>query len=216
MLTRELIGKTRAQIGLLYRQTEQIDRQNAQIKSARFKYRDYFNRDLFHCNSTALFDYVKEAEENLNTLLRHNQQSQHQLAPRGEQLTRQLMALVQAVRANEIAVKEQRFTSDSNKKRFANKQQSGQQAARQSAGHLMANSHQLYQELAQHHEYERRFNEMIYERQTKMAASKGQVAQQLQKEILALHQRLGRCRRAISVIEERIQMAESRNNGGRR
>ena len=60
MLTTELIRKTRQQIGLLYRQTQEIDEINAQIKAAKFKYRDYFNEGIFQCNSVALFDYVKE------------------------------------------------------------------------------------------------------------------------------------------------------------
>lgn len=225
MLTTDLIAKTRAQIQQLYQQTRQIDETNRLIKAARFKYRDHFNVGLFHCTSVALYDYVIELEDNFNTLLRLNQQGEHQLNPRGELLTQQLTALIQAVRANEIARKEHRFQTASNKQRFANytpanknknKQYYPSPAGQQAASHIMTNSHQIHQELAQHHEYERRLNEMVYERQAKMNDAKGTIAQQLQNEILALHQRLGKCRRAISVIEERIQFAESGNGTERR
>ncbi len=226
MLTTDLIAKTRTQIQQLYQQTRQIDETNRQIKTARFKYRDHFNVGLFHCTSVALYDYVIELEDNFNTLLRLNQQGNHQLNPRGELLTQQLTALIQAVRANEIARKEHRFQTASNNQRFANytptnenkknKYYGSSPAGQQAASHIMTNSHQIHQELAQHHEYERRLNEMVYERQAKMNNAKATLAQQLQKEILALHQRLGKCRRAISAIEERIQFAESGNGDERR
>lgn len=204
MLTKDLIAKTRQQIGLLYQQTRQIDQANSQIKAAKFKYRDYFNAGLFACNSVSLFDYVKELEDNFNALLRISEQSELHLNPRGERLTQQLTALIQAVRANGVAVKEHHFQKASNKQRFAKYQKP--------AAHFMANSHQLHQELAKNHEFERRLNEMVFERQARMNQATGEVAHQLQREILALHQRLGKCRRAISAVEERIAFSESRNH----
>ncbi|MFT4926547.1 MAG: primosomal replication protein N'' [Phenylobacterium sp.] len=208
MLTQDLISTTRQQIGVLYQQTREIDEANSKIQAAKFKYRDYFNNDVFNCNSTSLFDYVKELEDNFNALLNMSQRGTTQLNLRGERMTQQLTALIQAVRSNGVAVKEHHFQKQSNNKRFAKYQKPAKQ--------LMFNSHQLHQELAEHHEYERRFNEMIFERQAKMKGANQKVAYQLQREMLALHQRLGKCRRAISVIEEKIQMAESRNSGGKR
>jgi primosomal replication protein N'' len=240
MLTKDLIDKTRQQIGLLYQQTQEIDATNAQIKAAKFKYRDHFNIGMFACNSVSLFDYVKELEENFNALLACDDKGSHQLNFRGERLTQQLTALIQAVRANGVAVKEHHFLKASNKIRFAdhNKKQaankqgnyqpgsnqnssdqysSNPSSANQQAGtQFMANSHELYQNLAQHHEFERRLNDMVFERQAQMNIAKGEAATQRQKEVLALHQRLGKCRKAITAIEEQIAFKEGRNNNTRR
>jgi primosomal replication protein N'' len=203
MLTQDLIDKIREQLYALYEQTRSIDERNAKIKSKHFKYRDHFNQRLFRCESTALMDYVREVDDNFTQLLRLAQDDKTQLNLRGEQLTEQLTALTQVVRGNEVAVKEHRYQQTSNKKRFAQYKKTAQ--------HFMANSHELHQELAQNHEFERRLNEMIFERQARMNQVDDFEANQLQKEILALHQRLGKCRRAITKVEEQIQLVDSKN-----
>lgn len=71
---------------------------------------------------------------------------------------------------------------------------------------LLAPSHKLYQDLAQHHEYERRLLDMV--RDKEMAANTATNAQQYTNELLALKARLGRCRQAIARIEDAIKSAE--------
>lgn len=211
MITEQLIEKLRSQIQMLYRQTWSIDQRNSEIKSDRFKYREYFNRQLFRCDSTALVDYVKEAEQNFNHLIKLRHSDKALLSQLGEQLTDQLSALTQVIRANEVAIKEHFYQKQTAKKRYqkkASKPNQYEQKMRNVAKFVMKNSHELHQELAQNHEFERRLNEMIYERQAQITKASQAQQQQLQKEILALHQRLGRCRRAITAVEEKIAMAE--------
>ena len=74
----------------------------------------------------------------------------------------------------------------------------------------MLNSHQLYQKLTEHHEFERRLMDMVAEREAMRAKCKKHESEKLSIEVLTLHQRLGRCRRAISTIERDIEQVEKR------
>jgi len=76
---------------------------------------------------------------------------------------------------------------------------------RQRAGQLLAElggTHQaLYQKLSETHEFERRLLDLIHE------AARDQLDPARQ---LALHARLGRCRKAISQLEAEIQWLEQK------
>ena len=72
----------------------------------------------------------------------------------------------------------------------------------------MQSSHELYKELSDHHEFERRLNEMVSIRRLQLDKANSEQASKINLEILALHGRLGRCRKAISAIEDKIQRAE--------
>lgn len=210
MLTQELIHTLRQQIAHLYEQTQAIDERNRRIKSDRFTYREYFNHQLFNCDSISLMDYVKEAEDNFNHLLRLKDADKSFLSDLGNKLTDQLSALTQIIRSNEVAVKEHFYQQQRRKQFYQKKKQAKENRYQQAAQYFMRNSHELHQELAQNFEFERRLNEMVYERQAKMKTANKADGQKLQQEILALHQRLGRCRRAITAVEERIATAESK------
>ena len=76
---------------------------------------------------------------------------------------------------------------------------------------VLLSSHQLYQQLNEHHEFERRLMDMITEREQERVRSKSAINDKLSLEVLALHQLLGRCRKAISSIERNIELAEKNN-----
>ncbi|MEC8224683.1 MAG: primosomal replication protein PriC, partial [Pseudomonadota bacterium] len=82
------------------------------------------------------------------------------------------------------------------------------QVYKQAVKKIMQSSHELYDELKQNHEFERRLVLMIEERKLKLEAANTQQAAEINKEILALHARLGRCRKAISATEDKIQQVE--------
>ena len=204
MATQDFVNKLNAQFDWLYQQLGELDRVNASVKSENFKYRDYFSPGLFRCQSTALVDYVSEAKAHFQQLMRYQNKTLKPDAMLGDKLTDQLTALTQIVRANEVALKEQRYRATARKRSKPKTEQ-----YRRAAQFFMQSSHQLHQELAQHHEYERRLAEMIYEREAKLSGANPEQTAQLNKEILALHGRLGKCRRAITGIEEKIAYAES-------
>jgi primosomal replication protein N'' len=76
----------------------------------------------------------------------------------------------------------------------------------------MQSSHELYQELSQNHEFERRLQEMIDIRKQQLSSANSTQASKLNQEILVLHARLGRCRKAISATEDKIQQVEKQQN----
>ena len=73
---------------------------------------------------------------------------------------------------------------------------------------VMQSSHNLHNKLNETFEFERRLLEMIKDRETQRQNATVKQSQQLSGEILALHQRLGRCRQAISKLEREIAQSE--------
>ena len=73
---------------------------------------------------------------------------------------------------------------------------------------VMQSSHNLHNKLNETFEFERRLLEMIATREKQFHGATVKVSKQLTEEVLALHQRLGRCRQAISKLEREIASAE--------
>lgn len=203
MQTRILADKVRTELYELKQRAFEVDEQNKRIRSNEFVDREFFSEALFRCNSSKLLDHVMEAEANFNNLVKGGANWVY-LNALGEKLINQISAINNAIKANDVIVKEFNY-------RKLRKAEHFEKRYKKTAKQYMSNSHELYQELTQNHEFERRLNEMIYMRQAQMQTADAPTQAQLQKEMLALHQRLGRCRKAITFVEERIQMAESKN-----
>ncbi|MBY5990837.1 primosomal replication protein [Ferrimonas balearica] len=73
---------------------------------------------------------------------------------------------------------------------------------------VMRSSHQLYEELRKHQNWESRLEQKIRELEQRLDLHHGSEKITLQNEILATHKRLGRCRQAMSYIEQRIAQLE--------
>ena len=71
---------------------------------------------------------------------------------------------------------------------------------------IMTSSHELYKKLSEYHEFERRLVAMLNEKNLQI--NKTNNTQQHTQDILTLHQRLGRCRQAISKVEREIEINE--------
>ncbi|RTR35913.1 prepilin peptidase [Shewanella canadensis] len=76
------------------------------------------------------------------------------------------------------------------------------------AAGVMQNSHQLYDELNKHHNWVQKFEQKIENLQSELENCHSADKIKMQNEILLVHRRLGKCRQAISYIEERIQAFE--------
>jgi primosomal replication protein N'' len=198
----QLTAQLEQQLLKLASQASQIDQQ-----APAWQRRDWFDSDLFQCHSPQLLDYVQEAMQLLQRLqqpLRSSgelliiqQQNQQRLA---ERLSAQMQALGRAFGSLEVR---QREKSKWRKAKTAAVAPTTPQ--RQRAGQLLAElggSHQaLYQKLSETHEFERRLLDLIN------AAAREQQDPARQ---LALHARLGRCRKAISQLEAEIQWLEQK------
>lgn len=163
---------------------------------------DWFATRLFQTHSPHLLDYVQESQQ----LLQRVQQmpaSAHGFRLLVEKLAMQVDALTRAFAAAGLRDKEsqrRRKTKPSPAKTSA-----APSAERQRAGELLrllgGTTHALYEKLAEYHEFERRLLQMADD----AARATDDVSRQL-----ALHARLGRCRKAIAELEAEIQWVEQR------
>lgn len=177
----DLLATLSHQLQQLWQQAEQIDLQQVAGKP-----QNWFDSALFSCRSPQLTDYVSEAQRNLNHLQHSNlsNMAQQRLVQR---LSEQTSALTRAFRNVDTRRKP---TSKSKLKMMVQQ--------------ISANSQQLYQQLSDTQEFERRLQDMI------SLASRDSSAETVQR-TLALHARLGRCRKALSDIERQIQDLERRS-----
>ncbi|NQZ87741.1 MAG: primosomal replication protein [Colwellia sp.] len=184
----------------LTEQAKIIDAENQQTKSHYLlKDKDIFSEALFATNSDRIQPYVDEIRGKtieLSRLLRNgkNELSQNRL----QCIEQQISAILNAIRSNKGIHQEAQYRLTAiNARRY-------KKAAKQ----LFKSSQALYQQLSEHHEFERRLLAMLNERDLLRKSATPSKAKKLSDEVLALHQRLGRCRQAISKIERQIEVAD--------
>jgi primosomal replication protein N'' len=184
----------------LTEQAKIIDTENQQTKSHYLlKDKDIFSEALFVTNSDKLQPYVDEIRGKtleLSRLLQHGKKelSQNRL----QCIEQQISAILNAIRSNKGIHQEALYRLTAiNARRY-------KKAAKQ----LFKSSQALYQQLSENHGFERRLLAMLDERELLRKSATPSKAKKLLDEVLALHQRLGRCRQAISKIEREIEVAE--------
>ncbi|PKI17097.1 primosomal replication protein PriC [Colwellia sp. 12G3] len=206
-------------------QAKQTDQLNSRHKSHRLiENNDLFSRHLFTTESDKIFLYVEEVKKRLNNFSRlyslYSLSSDN--ANKAEfakssllQIEQQISALMNAIQANPAMHQAAQASFDARKKVQIKSAQATQLKQNEKyskmAKSVLLSSHQLYQQLSEHHEFERRLMEMITEREQQRQRSKNANSEKLSQEVLALHQRLGRCRKAISEIERNIEQSEKSN-----
>ena len=184
-------------------QATEVDHKNAHSKAHRLLADNaLFSDDLFSTYSDKFYPYVKEVERKVDELSRLITHDKKEFAfnqlPKLEQ---QISSLVTALNANQSMHNEAQHRLNA----FKNKRY------KKAAQNVMQSSHELHKKLAETHEFERRLAQMIVEREQQRTNNNHSKAQQkLSQEILTLHQRLGRCRQAISKIEFQIEFSEKR------
>jgi len=190
--------KLRQQIATLKQQAEQFDNAKLFSKNRYMQAQpSLFDRAVFTTKSMNLIDYVIEIEDELSRL--PNREHRHAYTYALERISTQVQAVFNVIKSTPIWVKE-------NKSRFKPKPK--QTVYKQAVKKIMQSSHELYDELKQNHEFERRLVLMIEERKLQIDKASPAKAQKLNLEILTTHARLGRCRKAISATEDKIQQVE--------
>jgi primosomal replication protein N'' len=184
----------------LTEQAKIVDAENQQTKSHYLlKDKDVFSEALFATNSDRIQPYVDEIRGKtieLSRLLEHGKKELSQNRLQG--IEQQISAIINAIRSNKGIHQEAQYRLTAiNARRY-------KKAAKQ----LFKSSQALYQQLTEHHEFERRLLAMLNERELLRKTATPSKAKSLSDEVLALHQRLGRCRQAISKIERQIEVAE--------
>jgi len=188
----------------LSEQALEVDKINAQSKSHKLLADNVlFSETLFSTQSDKLSPYIKEVEKRIDELQRLISAGKKEFAfNQIPHIEEQMASIVNAINANQSMHEgAQHRLNAINANRY-----------KKAAKSVMLSSHELHQKLAEHHEFERRLAEMITDREQKRTENtQAQTQQMLSQEILALHQRLGRCRQAISKIERQIEFTEKRN-----
>lgn len=158
-----------------------------------------FAHSVFATKSLKLCDYVDEIKEAFARL--PSPEKRHAYAFALEKLSTQIEAVIKVLKSTPVWAKEKKFTKPKKAKVY-----------KQAVKKIMQSSHELYQELSQNHEFERRLQEMIDIRKQQLLSASTTEASKINQEILSLHARLGRCRKAITATEDKIHQVEKQQN----
>lgn len=168
---------------------DQLAMQAAQIDRRRKEHHQpLFDETLFHCKARLLVPCVKETQSTLETIIRE-QDSGRLTSLRAEYLTERLFAQVSALQ-RELATQPIRKNEP---KHYS---------------HYQRPINVLYQELAQHQDWERRLMEMVRDKLAELETASPFAQQNAQQALLSTEQRLERCRAAKLKIEKQITYRE--------
>jgi primosomal replication protein N'' len=194
------INKIHAILEQLDEQAIQVDQQNKHSKTHKIiQENDIFSEALFNTHSDLFHPYVAEVKSKTNELSRLLTTNKNTLAhSRLLLIEQQISALRNALNSNGALHKEPAQRLVAIKARRYKK----------AAQAVMQSSHNLHKKLNETFEFERRLVEMIQARERQNHNISAKQTKQLTEEVLTLHQRLGRCRQAISKLEREIAQSE--------
>ncbi|WP_286233052.1 primosomal replication protein PriC [Thalassotalea sediminis] len=178
--------------------------QKLQLKKSNqpYKERFLFSPPLFSTQAETFLPYALEVKRKVSHICKYMKLNAHSDFVYDELTTveKQINALTTAYAANSRKLEIELQFKQKNRARYFKK----------AAKHIMQTSHDLHQKLAETHEFERRLMEMLELKQIELNRAPNSEQATLSQQVLALHQRLGRCRQAISKIERQIEMSEKR------
>jgi primosomal replication protein N'' len=184
----------------LSQQAKLVDDENQRTKSHYLlQDKNVFSESLFATNSDQIQPYVAEIRQKTAELSRLLSNGKKELShSRLQGIEQQISAVINALRSNKGIHQEAQYRLNAiNSRRY-----------KKAAKELFQSSQALYQQLSEHHEFERRLQVMLQERELLRQAATPSKINKIAAEVLALHQRLGRCRQAISKIERQIELSE--------
>lgn len=213
------IGRLSVLLEHLSVKAKQTDQLNSEQKSHRLiENNNLFSQHLFTTQSDKIYLYAEEIKNRLNGFARlhvlsdENNTKAEFAKTSLLQIEQQISALLNAIQANETMHQAAQASFNAKRKVRIKSVQASQlnqtNKFNKQTQSVLLSSHQLYQQLTEHHEFERRLKDMITEREQQRNRAKSASIERLSQEVLALHQRLGRCRKAISSIEKNIEQVE--------
>ncbi|WP_448547910.1 primosomal replication protein PriC [Thalassotalea fusca] len=193
------IDKIRNLLRKLYVQARELDQNASQRNNSTSPKHQLFNQECFRSRSKLFLPYVTEIEKELQHAEQLLQQGQLSfLAFQVEKIELQCAAIIKAMNAKDSLKAIDKYRKDHlGKARF-----------KQAMSRVLQPIQTLYAKLSETHEFERRLVAMLEEKQRHLNSTGNGPQSQLTQEILTLHQRLGRCRQAISMIERQIEQQE--------
>jgi len=192
---------------LINQLTVQFEKLEYEVKGLKLSSRQWFaNSDIFRSSGFAtrsedIDDYLLELSATIKKLATVTNE-QH-IGYLSERVTQQFSCLKRLLKSNDINTRNTQYTKD--KIRNLSK-------AKRFAVQASQSSQELYAELSKLQEFERRLLDKVNLSQQELNMYKGQSNRPaLQQEVLTNQQRLGRCRQALSKIEESIQKLDNNN-----
>lgn len=187
-------------------QARTTDANNAKHKAHKLiENNPLFSISLFSTDSDCFQPYVNEIEKKINSLTRLVKADYNELAAITlENIEQQIGAILTALNANKTMHDDAQVHLEAKISSIKTRQY------KQAVQSIIQTSQELYQKLSEHQEFERRLVNMLNEHEQLFSNCKQNQRQELSQKVLAVHQRLGRCRKAISLIERDIEFSEKR------
>lgn len=164
-----------------------------------FRSSDIFNSSYFHTQSDDIKDYVKEIKTNIERLAKVKDQTHADYL--SDMIAHQFGCFKNLLNSGDL---------NSKYAAHRGKHIKLQQRVKNIAQQATQTSQSLYEELSKLHEYERRLIDMVADKQASLNQHAGANKSELQQQVLLTQQRLGRCRQAITGVEDKIQQLDSR------
>ncbi|WP_426360187.1 primosomal replication protein PriC [Pseudocolwellia sp. HL-MZ19] len=180
-----------------------LDSSNSKLKAhSLLQDSPMFSIDLFNTKSDLFNDYVIEIKN--KTL-----QLERLIKNKNEELSKYQIELIE----KQISSLHNAFQSNKNIHDEAQNRLNAMASRRykKAVKAVIQPTQNLYQNLSEHHEFERRLSQMLQDKEQERVQASNTNFDKVSQEVLTLHQRLGRCRQAISKIETDIVKFESRN-----
>ncbi len=201
-MSQQFLNKITSILVTLLVQAKDIDKKNAAAKGFYLrKDKAIFSETLFSGNQDRLVPYVEETQAKVEQLARLINNNKTLLSyERIQLIEQQISAIHNAIQANAAQNK-----SSAQKLALLKKIK-----YKNTAKALFQPIQSLYQKQAETKEFERRLESMLAEKQLEFNNANNRNKDKFSNELLVLHQRLGRCRQALSKIERQIEMSEKR------
>lgn len=212
MNTQQLLAKLRQQLRELEQEVLRHDAQVPQGQKKLLQDIERFNDELFIQAGASLSACINPIQKDIDQLarlikLKGNQQT---ILVSCERIQQRFTAVKRAMLTTSLDVKAQKQQKASIRARAIKNQQKShsQSGFGWIASNVMQSSHQLYEELNKHLNWAKKFEQKIEELQLQLENCHSADKIEMQNTILLTHKRLGKCRQAISYIEDRIQAFE--------
>ncbi len=201
-MSQQFLNKITSILVTLLVQAKDIDKENSAAKGFYLrKDKAIFSEILFSGNHDRLVPYVEETQAKVEQLARLINNNKTLLSyERIQLIEQQISAIHNAIQANAAQNK-----SSAQKLALLKKIK-----YKNTAKALFQPIQSLYQKQAETKEFERRLESMLAEKQLEFNNANNRNKDKFSNELLVLHQRLGRCRQALSKIERQIEMSEKR------
>ncbi len=212
MNTHQLISKLRAQLTELEKEVLQHDAQILPGQKKLLQDIERFNDELFIQAGAGLSSCIPVLVKDIDQLERLIQRSaaKENIIISCERIQQRFTAVKRALTTTSIDVKAQKQHKAGIRARAIKNQQKShsQSGFGWIASSVMQSSHQLYGELNKHLNWATKIEQKIEQLQFQLETCHSADKIEMQNTILLMHKRLGKCRQAISYIEERIQAFE--------